>query len=289
MDILILFLFLIVLINILFIYKKFNKNRRLRILLESNYFIEEIKKTIERNKFNLLEERKRLKSADAYGNENLKRWYGKPPINKKEIKVDLSQNGQGFREGIPYFWFKEILKSFESIDIYFSKWENYIRINPIIEDEIIGKNRKLKFEDWYLFIASMVEKSCINLLNEYKSENNLNNKKGIAFENQCMQILISKGWRVEETPKTGDQGIDLIASIEKYRLCIQCKDHKKAIGNKAVQEVSAGQKYWNGTHAILVSQSGYTKSAFKLAAANNVLLISTLELNHIETLITYRN
>tara|TARA_B100000212_G_scaffold329296_1_gene294395 strand:- start:209 stop:445 length:237 start_codon:yes stop_codon:yes gene_type:complete len=74
-----------------------------------------------------------------------------------------------------------------------------------------------------------------------------------------MQILISKGWRVEETPKSGDQGIDLIASIEKYRLCIQCKDHKKAIGNKVVQEVSAGKKYWTGTHAILVSQSGYTK------------------------------
>ena len=36
--------------------------------------------------------------------------------------------------------------------------------------------------------------------------------EGIAFENQCMKILLSKGWWVEETPKTGDQGIDLIAS-----------------------------------------------------------------------------
>ena len=45
-------------------------------------------------------------------------------------------------------------------------------------------------------------------------ENNLNNKKCIAFENLCMKILISKGWRVEETPKSADQGIDLITSIE---------------------------------------------------------------------------
>ena len=286
MDIFIIFLLLIILTTIFISYNKISKKKKLQLCLESNFFIEEIKKTIERNKFNLLEERKRLKSIDAYGNENLKRWFGKPPINKKEIKFDLSQNGYGFKEGIPYFWFREILKSFESIDIFFSKWEHYIRINPTIRDEILGKDRKLQFEDWYLFIASMVEKSCINLIDEYKYENNLNNQKGIAFENQCMKILISKGWRVEETPKSGDQGIDLIASIEKYRLCIQCKDHKKPIGNKAVQEVSAGKKYWNGTHAILVSQSGYTKSAYKLAAANNVLLISTLELNNIVSLIT---
>ena len=286
MNIFIIFLLLIILTTIFISYNKISKKKKLQLCLESNFFIEEIKKTIERNKFNLLEERKRLKSIDAYGNENLKRWFGKPPINKKEIKFDLSQNGYGFKEGIPYFWFREILKSFESIDIFFSKWEHYIRINPTIRDEILGKDRKLQFEDWYLFIASMVEKSCINLIDEYKYENNLNNQKGIAFENQCMKILISKGWRVEETPKSGDQGIDLIASIEKYRLCIQCKDHKKPIGNKAVQEVSAGKKYWNGTHAILVSQSGYTKSAYKLAAANNVLLISTLELNNIVSLIT---
>ena len=286
MDLFIIFLLLIILTTIFISYNKISKKKKLQLCLESNFFIEEIKKTIERNKFNLLEERKRLKSIDAYGNENLKRWFGKPPINKKEIKFDLSQNGYGFKEGIPYFWFREILKRFESVDIFFSKWERYIRINPIIRDEILGKDRKLQFEDWYLFIASMVEKSCINLIDEYKYENNLNNQKGIAFENQCMKILISKGWRVEETPKSGDQGIDLIASIEKYRLCIQCKDHKKPIGNKAVQEVSAGKKYWNGTHAILVSQSGYTKSAYKLAAANNVLLISTLELNNIVSLIT---
>jgi len=286
MDLFIIFLLLIILTTIFISYIKISKKKKLQLCLESNFFIEEVKKTIEKNKFNLLEERKRLKSIDAYGNENLKRWFGKPPINKKEIKFDLSQNGYGFKEGIPYFWFREILKSFESIDIFFSKWEHYIRINPTIRDEILGKDRKLQFEDWYLFIASMVEKSCINLIDEYKYENNLNNQKGIAFENQCMKILISKGWRVEETPKSGDQGIDLIASIEKYRLCIQCKDHKKPIGNKAVQEVSAGKKYWNGTHAILVSQSGYTKSAYKLAAANNVLLISTLELNNIVSLIT---
>ena len=106
MDLFIIFLLLIILTTIFISYNKISKKRKLHLYLESNFFIEEIKKTIERNKFNLLEERKRLKTIDAYGNENLKRWFGKPPINKKEIKFDLSQNRYGFKEGIPYFWFR---------------------------------------------------------------------------------------------------------------------------------------------------------------------------------------
>ena len=44
----------------------------------------------------------------------------------------------------------------------------------------------------------MVEKSCINLIDEYKYGNNLNNQKGITFENQCMKTLISKGWELNK-------------------------------------------------------------------------------------------
>ena len=69
------------------------------------------------------------------------------------------------------------------------------------------------------------------------------------------------------------------------RICIQCKDHEKAIGNKAVQEISAGKLYWKGTHAILVSKSGFTKSAYKLAKANKVKLINESELADLENLL----
>ena len=84
MDLFIIFLLLIILTTIFISYNKISKKKKLQLCLESNFFIEEVKKTIEKNKFNLLEERKRLKSIDAYGNENLKRWFGKPPINKKK-------------------------------------------------------------------------------------------------------------------------------------------------------------------------------------------------------------
>ena len=95
----------------------------------------------------------------------------------------------------------------------------------------------------------------------------------------------SQGWEVKKTPISCDQGFDLIASGDELKLCIQCKDHKKAIGNKAVQEVYAGKKYWSGTHAILISRSGFTKSAQKLALSSEVILISEFEIENIKNII----
>ncbi len=40
-----------------------------------------------------------------------------------------------------------------------------------------------------------------------------------------------------------------------------------------VKEVYHGKKYWSGTHAILISRSGFTKSAQKLALSGNIVLI----------------
>ena len=73
--------------------------------------------------------------------------------------------------------------------------------------------------------------------------------------------------------------------IDNFRICIQCKDHKKIVGNKAVQEISAGKIYWEGTHAVLVSKSGFTKSAQKLARANKVRLINEYELKDLENIL----
>ncbi len=69
------------------------------------------------------------------------------------------------------------------------------------------------------------------------------------------------------------------------RIYIQCKDHKKAIGNKAVQEISAGKLFWKGTHAILVLKSGFTKLAQKLAKSNKNRLINEYQLKDLKNLL----
>jgi len=234
----------------------------------------------------LLEERIRLREIDAYGNENYKKWIGNPPLDEKAIEKNILNGSKRFKEGIPYFWEKVILKKFGSMELFFEKWRSYCNENHTFDDEIIGSKRNLENQDWFVFIASQIEKSCLNLIeNDYSKIINESYKKGIIFENHCMKILKQNGWKVRETPNTGDQGVDLIASINDLRICIQCKDHEKAIGNKAVQEISAGKLFWKGTHAILVSKSGFTKSAQQLAKSNNVELINEYQLKDIEKFI----
>ena len=108
---------------------------------------------------------------------------------------------------------------------------------------------------------------------------------GIEYEQYCKKILEKAGWQVEETSTTGDQGVDLIASIENLRVCIQCKCFAKAVGNKAVQEIAAGMLHWKGTHSVVVAKSGFTKSAEVLANSTNVILTSDKELKDLENLV----
>jgi len=283
----ILFIFIFFLIFIIVTdYRVKKKRLKLYNSLNSNFFIQTINNLIEENKYNLLEERNRLREVDAYGNEDYKIWIGNPPLDLKAIEKNILNGSKRFKEGIPYFWEKVILKKFGSIELFFEKWSSYCEENPTINDEIIGSIRKLETEDWFVFIASQIEKSCVNLIEKnYLNKKKDSYKKGIRFENHCMQILKQHGWEVKETPNTGDQGVDLIATINDLRICIQCKDHKKAIGNKAVQEISAGRLFWKGTHAILVSKSGFTKSAHQLAKSNKVRLINEYQLKDLEKFI----
>ena len=86
--------------------KKFQLNNA----LNSNFFIQTINNLIEENKYNLLEERIRLREIDAYGNEDYKKWIGHPPLDEKTIEKNILNGSKGFKEGIPYFWEKVILK-----------------------------------------------------------------------------------------------------------------------------------------------------------------------------------
>ena len=264
---------------------KKRKKEKLLIDLGSNFFIDEINRIIEENKYNLLEERRKLKKIDPYGNENLDKWFGNPPIIENLVYENILEGSTKFKEGIPYFWLNVITRNFEGVELFFQKWNYYKLKNPLIEDEILGIKRKLNSNDWYLFIASLVEKSCYELSNDFQVNSNINYKRGLKFEDLCFQKLRSQGWLVKQTPASGDQGVDLIASIGNLRLCIQCKDHQKAIGNKAVQEVYAGKNYWSGTHAILISRSGFTKAAQKLALSSKVILINEFEIENINNII----
>jgi len=160
----ILIIFIIFLILIIVRDYQIKKKRiKLNNALNSNFFIQTINNSIEENKYNLLEERIRLREIDAYGNEDYKKWIGNPPLDEKTIEKNILNGSKRFKEGIPYFWEKVILKKLGSKELLIEKWRSYCNENPTIDDEIIGSIRKLETEDWFVFIASQIEKSCLNL------------------------------------------------------------------------------------------------------------------------------
>src|SRR4051794_17171107 len=60
---------------------------------------------------------------------------------------------------------------------------------------------------------------------------------GIAFEVEVQDRFRSLGWRVEQTPVTGDYGADLVARLAGEIVVVQCKDYGSPAGVRAVQEV----------------------------------------------------
>lgn len=97
---------------------------------------------------------------------------------------------------------------------------------------------------------------------------------GLEFEYWVANRLTSYGWNAKVTSGSGDQGVDIIATIGETSVGIQCKRFSKPVGNKAVQEVSAGKQHYKLQCAAVISTAGFTKSAKDLASSTGVILLS---------------
>ncbi len=95
----------------------------------------------------------------------------------------------------------------------------------------------------------------------------------IAYERLCADLFKKAGWRAKATQASSDQGVDVEAERKGVKLVAQCKRFSKQVGNKAVQEVVAGLKYYEAEVGVVIAPNGFTKSAIKLAEANDIKLI----------------
>jgi len=250
-----------------------------------------LKGRLKKKKYALASERKKFISKDAYSNEKLKDWIGSPLLDPAMIKLQfLAGNDEWFDKGIPYFWYKVLLPSLsnhagpaDQAKAFFAEWENYLLAYPTCIDQSEGENlkRSLGKQDWYSFVATEVEDACLAVIGN-KEDQDVDTLSGVDYEEYCAMILKDAGWEVETTVASGDQGVDLIAMIDDIRVCIQCKRYSKPVGNKAVQEIAAGMTHWNGTHAVVVSNAGFTKAAQRLAESTGVFLLSDMELENLE-------
>jgi restriction system protein len=92
------------------------------------------------------------------------------------------------------------------------------------------------------------------------------------YEHFCADILNQNGWVAVVTQGSGDQGIDVVAEKDDFRLAIQCKKYSKPVGNKAVQEAYAGGAFYEANACAVVAPIEYTPSAIELADSLGVHL-----------------
>lgn len=104
---------------------------------------------------------------------------------------------------------------------------------------------------------------------------------GIQFEQFLMIRYSTMGYKVKETPKTGDFGADLLLNKDSKKIVVQAKCYSKSVGIKAVQEAFSAKEHYKANEAWVITNNYYTKAAKKLADSTNVKLINRDELIHI--------
>jgi HJR/Mrr/RecB family endonuclease len=95
---------------------------------------------------------------------------------------------------------------------------------------------------------------------------------GVEFENFLEKLFLSLGYRVAKTKQTGDQGVDLILTKGDQTIGVQSKRSAGSIGNKAVQEISAGLRHYGLKRGMVVTNNSFTPSAYDLAKSNGIVL-----------------
>jgi restriction endonuclease Mrr len=102
---------------------------------------------------------------------------------------------------------------------------------------------------------------------------------GPEFERFMADLLRQKGYQVEETPLSGDQGVDLVLpDLDGKRVVIQLKRWTVPVGNNAIQATFAGMAHYQADEGWVITTSTFTKSARELARSTSVRLIDRDEL-----------
>ena len=97
--------------------------------------------------------------------------------------------------------------------------------------------------------------------------------EGHDFEYFCAELLKKNDFvNVEVTQRSGDQGIDILATKDGIKYGIQCKCYSSDIGNKAVQEAFSGKTFYNCHVGAVLTNRYFTVSAKELAEKSGVLL-----------------
>ena len=104
------------------------------------------------------------------------------------------------------------------------------------------------------------------------SSSDIDNMTGSQFEYFIASLFKKMGYKTYVTKSSGDQGVDIIAQNNVFKIAIQTKCYHNRVGNKAIQEVTAGMRYYGCNKGMVITNSYFTNSAIELANANDIEL-----------------
>lgn len=187
--------------------------------------------------------------------------------NQYYLKKDVEDIGHYLRHLFSSHLFSIVLRKNEMSDYEYGL--DLIKNNS---DLMLTYDEQVKF-GLEIYIDKNIEYSGASARQNINCQD-VSNLTGIEFEQYCCNILRSKGYSVETTKITGDQGVDIIAiSTDGKKIAIQCKRYSSPVGNASVQEIYSGMKFYNADEAWVLTNSSFTKSAKELAERTGVKLI----------------
>ncbi|CAA9305005.1 MAG: hypothetical protein AVDCRST_MAG93-4860 [uncultured Chloroflexia bacterium] len=118
-----------------------------------------------------------------------------------------------------------------------------------------------------------------SLLSREAVRDHVNYMSGLEFEKFMADVLRQKGYVVEETKASGDQGVDLLLpNYDGKRVAVQLKRYTGAVGNSAIQQTFAGMAHYHAEEGWVITTGTFTKSARQIARSTRVRLIDGKEL-----------
>lgn len=111
---------------------------------------------------------------------------------------------------------------------------------------------------------------------------------GVEFERELGTLYRNMGYQVELTPRSGDQGIDLVLRKNGKTTVVQCKSHKAPVGPAVVRELFGSMVASGADNAILACTGGFTRGVREFVRGKPIALVSAPDLAKLSGSIEYK-
>lgn len=113
---------------------------------------------------------------------------------------------------------------------------------------------------------------------EYYKIEDIDMMNGYDFEDFLCLLFQEMGYSSRKTPRSNDQGCDIILERKNERIIVKAKIYSSKVGNSAIQEIFSAISYYSANKGIVVTNNYFSPSARELAKFNQIDLIDRSKL-----------